>query len=83
LHTGRVVMRLHPPWPPVVITSIPGIFWAEQLWEFIPQPIIDPTRPAIAVRSVWAVLALDRRWRPRPGQTGMIACRGTTSTIEV
>ena len=54
-------------WVHVVITSIPGIGWADEPWEFIAQQIIDPTPPAIAVGSVWAVLALDRRWRPEPG----------------
>jgi hypothetical protein len=55
-------------WVHTVVTSMPGggWAWAELPWEFIPQGIIDPTPPAIAVGSVWAVLALDRRWRPEP-----------------
>ena len=53
-------------WVDNVITSILGVGWAEEPWEFLPQQIIDPTPPAIAVGSVWAVLALDRRWRPEP-----------------
>jgi hypothetical protein len=53
-------------WVHVVITSMPGVGWADQPWEFIPQQIVDPRPPAIAVGSVWAVLALDRRWRPEP-----------------
>ena len=54
-------------WVDVVITSVPGISWADEPWEIIAQNIIDPRPPAIAVGSVWAVLALDRRWRPEPG----------------
>jgi hypothetical protein len=53
-------------WVHAVITSMPGIGWADQPREFIPQRITDPAPPAIAVGSVWAVLALDRRWRPEP-----------------
>jgi hypothetical protein len=58
-------------WVHVVIILMPGVGWAWEAWrdlpwEFIPQQIVDPTPPAIAVGSVWAVLALDRRWRPEP-----------------
>ena len=53
-------------WVNIVITSIPGVGLADEPWEFITQNIIDPRPPAFAVGSVWAVLALDRRWRPEP-----------------
>lgn len=54
-------------WFHIVIASIPGVGWLNLPWEFIPQQITDPRPPAIAVGSVWAVLALDRRWWPEPG----------------
>jgi hypothetical protein len=53
-------------WVDNVITSIPGVGWADQPWEFLLQNIIDPRPPAYAVGTVWAVLALERRWRPEP-----------------
>ena len=53
-------------WVHVAITSTPKIGWTNDLWVFIPFWIVDPKPPAIAVASVWAVLALDRRWRPEP-----------------
>jgi hypothetical protein len=52
-------------WVHAVITSVPGLGWAD-FWQFIAQQIIGPMPPDIAVGSVWAVLALDRRWRPEP-----------------
>jgi hypothetical protein len=54
-------------WFHAVISSLSASGWADLPWEFIPQQITDPRPPAIAVGSVWAVLALDRRWRPEPG----------------
>jgi hypothetical protein len=51
-------------WFHAVILSLSTSGWADLPWEFIPQQIVDPIPPAIAVGSVWTVLALDRRWRP-------------------
>ena len=51
-------------WIHVVITSNVGAGWAGRPWDLIPAQITDPSPAAVAVGSAWAVLALDRRWRP-------------------